>query len=123
MGLVGTSAGALIRRLTPVDDNYSPEPEAGEERYGNGGNGGSGMGHRMTALENRMGSVENRMSTLETRIGTVENRLTAVEVRMEGLVTKEDLEKVKNSIWLAASVTVSFVIVIMSFMVAIIKFL
>ena len=120
MGLVGTSAGALIRRLTPVDDNYSPEPEAGEERYGNGGNGGSGMGHRMTALENRMGSVENRMSTLETRIGTVENRLTAVEVRMESLATKEDLEKARNSIWQAVWLATS---VIVAAMVVVIKFL
>ena len=87
-----------MSRLTSVDDHYTPEPEEDAERYGGGGNGGSGMGHRMTALENRMGAVENR--------------LTAVEARMEHLATKEDLEKAKNSIWLAISMIVGIAVAI-----------
>lgn len=89
--------------LTSVDEDYIPKPEGDEnlERRGNGDNGGSGMGRRMTALENRAHAIENR--------------LTAVEAHMQHLATKEDLEKVKNSIWLAISV-------IMGIAVAIIKF-
>ena len=90
-------------KLTLVDKDYSPETEEDAERFGNGGNGGSGMDRRM---------------------GAIENRPTAVEVRMENLATKEDLEKVKNSvwqaIWTAVSVIVGIITVIVSIAVAII---
>ena len=92
----------MNRNLTSVDENYSPEPEEDVDRYGNGGNGGSGMGRRLTALENRAHAIENR--------------LTAVEVHMQYLATKEDVERVKNSIsktiWIVAGVIVSIVLAI-----------
>ena len=89
-------------KLTLVDKDYSPDTEGDAERFGNGGNGGSGMDRRM---------------------GAIENRLTAVEVRMQYLATKEDLEKVKNSIlktiWTAVSVIVSIAVAILGVIVSI----
>ena len=88
-------------KLTLVGKDYSPETERDAERFGNGGNGGSGMDRRMTALENRAHAIENH--------------LAAVEAHMQHLATKEDLEKVKNSIWLAISVIVGIAVAIMKF--------
>ena len=57
------------------------------------------------------------------RMGVIENRLTKVEVRMQYLATKEDLEKVKNSIlktiWTVVSIAVAILGVIVSIAVAI----
>ena len=57
------------------------------------------------------------MTYSESRTNAVENRLTAVEVRMERLATKEDVEKVKNTIWQAVWLAVSVIVGIAVFVI------